>query len=305
MITDNIIYNWNSSPSNHAVLIADMDPAFPAWTVKLENDYGVAIPYAGADDIYEVFSGARMCSSKILIEEQTEQKVLLLTAHSVSMQVPFSVLCAEFVAPGDMGSYREEISVNPSLWWSQWKELLGNKNVDARVYDVLGELCVLRELLRRGKQASWTGPTGGTYDFQTETEYFEAKSSVIRSRREISVSSSQQLNPPNGSLHLVFCQFEISQNGDCINSLVDELEVLGYSRKNLNDLLAMQGFHYGKSSRTKTYMLHSMIAYPVDENFPVINNASFVDGTLPKGIEKITYTVSLDGLTGEFWIGQV
>lgn len=51
-----------------------------------------------------------------------------------------------------------------------------------------------------------------------------------------------------------------------------------------------------KSDRNKTFILHSMYQYVVDENFPKVMERSFVDGVLPKGIIDISYTVDLSGL---------
>lgn len=305
MLTDDIKSNWNMGPLHHAIAIADMPEDYPAWTVKFGNEYGVAISFETKEAVSEEFSGAHMYSTKILLDGQVESDALLLTAFSQSIQTPFSALCAEFISPGADGTFRKEILSSPVLWWAQWKELLGNKNIDARVYDVLGELCVLKELTQRGKNVFWNGPEGASYDFESDDEFFEVKSSIIRSRREITVSNPQQLQPPKGKLYLVLCQFEPSQTGYCINTLVNEVCTLGHSRTILNDKLKRLGFEVGKSSRNKTYLLHNVICYPVDEKFPVINNSSFIGGKMPKGIEKITYTVSLDSIDGEFWIGQV
>ena len=41
-----------------------------------------------------------------------------------------------------------------------------------------------------------------------------------------------------------------------------------------------------------------MILYDVDDDFPAIRESSFVGGILPKGVETITYTVTLDGIDG-------
>lgn len=91
----------------------------------------------------------------------------------------------------------------------QWKELLGNKDIDARVYDVLGELVVLKYLAENGKIAEWNGPSGAIYDIDCETEYYEVKSSVSRSKRTITLSNRFQLTPPKGTeLYLIFANLK-------------------------------------------------------------------------------------------------
>lgn len=42
-----------------------------------------------------------------------------------------------------------------------------------------------------------------------------------------------------------------------------------------------------------------MIFYEVNDEFPAIRENSFVGGILPKGIQSITYTLSLDGVEGK------
>ena len=226
-----------------------------------------------------------------------KQPALLLMARSEDIKGPFSTLCAELLYPGVDGKFREEILSSPTTWWMQWKELLGNRNVDERVYDVLGELLTLRYLASHGENAEWNGPTGATYDIDCDGKFYEVKSSTARNKREITLSNHFQLDPPNGfPLFLVLCQFESAQSGVSINSLVQELGCLGYSTAVLNDKLESLGFEKGKSARNRQYILHAMLEYKVDESFPAIKDTSFVDGHLPKGINSITYTVSLDGL---------
>ena len=71
---------------------------------------------------------------------------------------------------------------------------------------------------------------------------------------------------------------------------------MGYDVAAINEALEKKGFGVGKSDRNKTFILHSMYQYVVDENFPKVIEQSFVDGVLPKGIIDISYTVDLSGL---------
>ena len=95
------------------------------------------------------------------------------------------------------------------------------------------------------------------------------------------------------------CQFESSLLGISINDLVDQLESLGYSRATLNDKLERLGLEKGTSARKRCYALHAATKYTVDESFPAIRETSFVGGVLPSGIMSVTYTITLDGITGE------
>lgn len=99
--------------------------------------------------------------------------------------------------------------------------------------------------------------------------------------------------------YLILCQFESAQEGISINSLVKELEQLGYSSSGLNEKLSKLGLEKGKTARTRNYIVHAVTKYCVDEIFQAIRPTSFVGGALPDRVMSITYTVTLDGLTGE------
>ncbi len=114
------------------------------------------------------------------------------------------------------------------------------------------------------------------------------------------MSNVFQLDPPEGTrLFLVLCQFEAALSGISINSLVDDLEQLGYSRTVLNDKLEKLGLERGKTARKRCYVLHAATKYLIDDSFPAIREKSFVGGMLPSGVMSITYTVTLDGVNGE------
>lgn len=301
MLTDEIRNNWLSDIVGHAQpLFTLADTMFPAWTVKFVDCYGVAIPYDGTQEINEKFSNARIYSSLVRFDAGTERKALLLTTESEDIVVPFSALCAELVDPGENGVFRNEIVESPVKWWREWKELLGNKSVDERVYDVLGELCVLNRLLELEEEANWNGPLGASYDIETDKRFVEVKSSVVREQKEVTISNQFQLEPPGKHLDLVFCQFEPTvTSGVSINLLVQQLKSKGINVNDINHKLKELGFEEGRSSRNKMFVLHSMLKYAVNSEFPRITSESFMGGVMPAGIKKITYTVDLSGIIPE------
>ena len=300
MLAQKIIENWGTSAKGYAAeIIMLFEVGYPAWTIKTNEVYGVAIPLLDNVEVAEKFSGAKLYNDIIELNGQKEN-VLLLVTDLEDIKYPFATLCAELITPGDAGILRREVEENPVNWWKQWKELLGNKNIDERVYDVLGELYTLRYLAKSGKMAIWNGPNSATYDIECDCMYYEVKSTVAREKRQITLNNHFQLDPPDGKeLKLILCQFEVAQTGYNIDSLVDELTQYGYSKQDLNQKLEVLGFEKRNSARKRCYMLHAMIEYDVDDKFPAIRESSFVGGVLPKGVQTITYTVSLDGVSGE------
>lgn len=74
----------------------------------------------------------------------------------------------------------------------------------------------------------------------------------------------------------------LKNHGADMNLIENGLDALGYSK--------------GSSGRILRYRLLSMDDYLIDDDFPRIVPNSFKGGVLPKGIESITYVVSLINL---------
>ena len=293
-----IISNWKTDIVGFAQAINSLSSAgFPCWSVKYHDAYGVAIPYSGTEGINETFSNARIKSDILNVNDGKEQLAIILTADFSVAQEPFSTLCEELVSPGENGRNRAIIEHSPVAWWRDWKELLGNRNIDDRVYDTLGELCVFRYLAMCGTETNWDGPYAATYDFELENGYIEVKSTTSRSKKEVTISNQFQLDPPGKKLDLVLCLFEPSIfNGVSIDCIVEELIEMGISSEYINSRLNKKGLEEGMSARKRKFILHDMLNYSVDDRFPRITPESFVGGVWPTGISKITYTVNLDGL---------
>lgn len=301
MLAENIRANWKTDILGYAQIIPALkDTSYPAWTVKLIDGYGVAIPYSG-EDINESFSSVHIYSTEsIILGTETTEKTLVLVTESFEMSQPFAALCSELIDPGKDGCFRNSILQDPVSWWKKWKELLGNKNIDARIYDILGELCVLYALLKEGNDAAWNGPDGASYDIETDDKFVEVKSTLSRSKREVTISNQFQLEPPGKPLDLILCVFEPTiQIGVSINRIVSKLSEIGCNVSLINQKLAERGFEEGMSSRNRTFLLHEMLKYGVNADFPRITPSSFVGGVLPTYVTKISYTVDLSGMPCE------
>ena len=267
---------------------------FPAWVYrKDESRYAVCIPWENSFEVNENFAGAQLLTTEILVN-RTKRRVLMLMLECSKDLRPFAFLCSEFTDPGQDGCHRQEVSRNPSHWWQQWKMLLGNRNVDERVYDVIAELLTLLYLKQNGIDASWGGPDAATYDIETIEAFYEVKSSISRARQEITLSNSFQLIPPdNRKLKLMFYQFEPMENGISINSIVQMMIRQSFDETEINTKLESLGFGLGRSDRDRCFIVHRISQYSVDETFPAIRMSDFVNGCLPTGVSSLTYSVDL------------
>ena len=301
MFTSEIIDNWAGQPNNYASAIPSLDRAgFEAWTIRTAASVGVAIPLDYSEPVNEGFASVEMFDKDITLAEGRICRCLLLMAGKGQERRTFASLCSEFVAPGFNGASRNEISTNPIAWWLEWKELLGNKNINERVYDVIAELSVLVHISSNGEFAEWNGPVGATYDIDCDKRFVEVKSTTARNKREVTLSNRFQLVPPDGKgLSLVLCQLEPSSSGRSINGLVGQLVELGFSEIDLNAKLSKLGLGEGKSARNRYYVMHAMTEYVINDDFPAIREESFVGGKLPRCVTGLTYTLSLDGVDGK------
>ena len=299
MLSEEIRNNWSTDIIGYAKSIKSLENgAYPAWSVKFEDSYGVAIPIDDDVVLNESFAGARIKTMIIHISSENTQNAIVLLSNSQSIAIPFSTLCEALINPGENGELRKMISRSPLAWWKEWKELLGNRNIDERIYDVLGELCVFKYVIQHGEEAEWNGPDGATYDIETVNRFLEVKSSISREKREVTISSQFQLFPPDKPLALVFCCFEpVMMSGISIDGLLNEFQTMGYNTDLLNQKLEKRGFEKGMSARKKSFLVHEILLYKVDQDFPTVTPSSFIGGVLPAGITKISYTVDLSGLT--------
>lgn len=299
MLKNSILSNWTTDLLGYAQGIDELNrTGYPAWTVKKDDSYGVAIPYDGDEEINEYFADAKIESTYIRESTGEPIRVIMLSTYSEGNKYPFASLCETFVNPGEDGAQRKQIESSPIAWWKELKEILGNRNIDERIYDVLGELCAFLFVIKNGEEASWNGPEGATYDIETDTRFIEVKSSISREKQEVTISSQFQLFPSDKPLNLVFCRFEPTElTGVSIDSVITCFEEIGYNTTLLNQKLERKGFEKRMSARKKTFILHEMLQYKVDETFPTITPKSFVGGVMPQGINKINYTVDLSGLS--------
>lgn len=141
MLINEILANWGGMPSANAMSISSLSNAgYISWTIKTAAGYGVAIPVDCDEEVSEHFAGAHYFTGDILLDNSNKEHVLILMTQKEEIKEQFAALCAELLAPGENGELRKELVQSPVTWWMAWKELLGNKNVDLRVYDALGEL---------------------------------------------------------------------------------------------------------------------------------------------------------------------
>lgn len=275
--------------------IRNLPDGYPAQIFLEGNEFGVSIFTSNSADIDESFSEIRIKSSSCSRNGVPGTRISLISDYRQGIDV-FSIVCADFVSPGENGEKREALLEDPLSWWEKWKKSIGNRNVDCQPYDVLGEVLSYLHLRESDPGMKWEGCSFSVVDIIGTNSDYEVKSTVDRTKLEITVSSKFQLEKRENPLYLVYCIFERSESGlsleDVLNSVSSE------DRAMLLENIRKRG-QSGTQALTTKYRLVEMRVYPVDEKFPKITSESFKDNKIPAGIKSIQYVTDLSGLSYE------
>lgn len=272
---------------------------YAAYIVHSDGKIGVAIPYRGQEEkFFTHFAEVEL----ELINMQSlgiggRALYLYVSEDSEARKsTKFAQLCADFVEPGEAGSNRKLASTNPLKWWEEWSELVGNANHSVAVHGIVGELLVYRYLLRAGKRPVWTGGGRRRLDFVDSDEAWEVKSTLSRTRLEVTIHGLHQLASRDRALSLIVCRLEESEQGESLNEILASIEKLGIAHSELEQSMRALGLREGDVNRNCRYQALELRRYLVDEAFPRITADSFAEGKLPAGIVKMEYTVDLANL---------
>lgn len=273
---------------------------YPAWTFKIDDQFGVAIENVNDINIVEKFANSKIASRMFIDENGNDLNMIVLSCDQENLRNEFAILCAYFVDPGNKGEVREQILTNPIEWWEKLKELVGNAIINKKPYSVLGELLVLEYLIKQGESVEWTGADSAIYDIESESMNYEIKSTIKKYQSKITISSQFQLESKK-KLILYFCRFEPGVKGESIDSVIDRLIKLGFNKESIEMKLEKLNMEKGSHIRKEKYKLLEKRRYDVDSHFPKITRDSFIDGKIPESIIHISYTIDLDGIEYSVW----
>lgn len=276
--------------------LSSLSADFPAWVIRNEKDFGVAIEYDGPI-IKERFSNCKIQSKQLSYAGITRQYLVLMCSQE-KLRYEFASVCAQFVDPGEKGIERNRILTNPMEWWEHWRSLMGNTVVDHQVYSVIAEMLILNHLFKTDKSVEWTATKAGSKDIENANESFEVKSTIVRYGSLITIAGQFQLQQTK-PLHLFFCRMEISPTGYSIDDAKDLLVKNGYDKNKIETELEHLGFEEGTNDRKKKYKVLEIKKYNVDKDFPKITLDSFVNKQMPTAVVQFSYTIDLDAVKNE------
>ena len=299
-LIEEIRLGFANLPSYGMMQLQSLPNESPGYVVRDSNGYGVAIEILDNDYIIsEHFANARYhtCSYPI---GNTVKKFIVLQCYREDLRIEFASLCTQFLDPGKDGEARKKLLENPTDWWNNWRDLLGNRINERTVYSIIAEMYTLNYVIDFDNTAEWSGNGASTHDIECNNVSIEVKSTINKYSSKMTASGQFQLNASK-PLYIYFLRMEPSLTGHSINSLIEDLKAKGYDENKLEQMLLNRGYEKGSSSRELKYDILEQRKYFVDDNFPKIIDKSFKNDIFPKGIVHIEYTIDLDSIDYTAW----
>ena len=238
---------------------------------------------------------------RLLIDGNRTQRFVDASCQDPRWNGLFSVLAEEMLA--EIG--REP---SPSRAWravlQRWRDLLDHEPPTPlsreELIGLFGELWLLRLMLGQRSDAlsCWRGPGGDRHDFRQNGQAIEVKTTTRREVWEAEIHGVEQLlAPENGSLWLIYIRLAESHSGQNLPELIASVQALTEASA-LARLLVAAGYYAGDVSQYNEPRLafQEARAFPVNDDFPKVIPASFVDSTVPDRVVKLRYRIDLAGL---------
>ena len=171
---------------------------------------------------------------------------------------------------------------------------------EEEIIGLTGELIFIESLIKKDSSLwkGWNGPFKSSKDFTQGNIDVELKASLQSGEPSITVNNLNQLEPvegrflylfhsilvknPNGEITVPNLVQKISERIDDKDSFLDTLFVAGYSSEH-KDLWQEYKFSIIEKS-----------SYKINDEFPRINQRSFVNSSIPDSISKIRYDIELN-----------
>lgn len=258
------------------------------YVLKDNGWYGIGFDIGlNNNEFFEKFENVRL-QTKVKYFSNNNHKLLELITNQIDLVEEFSLVCFDFINNFDNEKINENIITKTTIWWNEWKKLLGNVMRKESDYDFFSELLVLNYIINNNSNAKYSNIA--SHDIETPEYSVEVKSTVEKYNAEIHVNSQYQLEENTEKpLNLIFVRLEKSQIGYSIKDVVNSLKNKNYDIESINKLKMI-----GTSSINEKYRILEARLYKVDNNFPRITLNSLKNNELPKGIVKIEYIIDLD-----------
>lgn len=250
--------------------------------------------------------GLEVTVDELQADDRLPRRYFDVACRDSTMHANFTAVAAEIVeelaaGPRDHRKTLERILARWRWFWDESSVGL----TDTEAVGLFGELWFLEFWLNPIDIAvlrGWTGPERDRHDFKWPAASVEVKTTRARSDGSAShrISTLDQLeNPEQGQLYLF--SLRVTPDPLAAHSLNASVERIRRTLSDRAELLhefdtrvAVLGYSPAQRERYDTPL--KVVAeelYRVDVDFPRLTNASFVRGTVPSGVDAISYSLDL------------
>lgn len=237
-----------------------------------------------------------------LLDRGELRPFLVVRSEDSALDSQFALFADDLLAA--LARHPESAATTCIAVLERWRELMAAPPSPllsrSALAGLLAELHVLEVLAvsdPAGALQVWCGPEGARHDFASEQGAIEVKATTRREDFGVQIHGVLQLElPEHGPLTLYAEQLEaVPQGGDSVPDAIERVQSQGVSRQGLRDRLEAIGFRSIDTDiyRTIRFSVLRRAIAGVDDGFPRIVRASFVDPGLPDRATDISYSIDL------------
>ena len=236
--------------------------------------------------------------------EGIDNKYIKVTCLDESLNYAFSMLVSrilQLLIEGSSPSSATMDSVN------ELRKLLSRSKgplpKEEEIIGLTGELIFLFSLVEQKQNLwkGWNGPFKASKDYTLSNIDVELKASLQSGEPSITVNNLNQLEPVVGrSLFLFHSTLVKNPNGDIsvprlIKKIIDKID----DKDDFNNTLFAAGYSTEHEDMWDSFRfsLIEKSSYKVTNDFPRINQNSFINSSIPDSISKIRYDIELNKLS--------
>ena len=265
---------------------------FEFW--KRGNSYSVICPLRTGPDLFE----EKLFNDGVFYSELRQNVDLLyfeISVLNIDFKDNFIMIVSDIIFKCFESKHSFKLVIERYQSWRDFIKLLSLPKTDV---GLLGELFLLNYLIDKNiaNVNSWTGPEFSTHDFNLGDKFVEVKTTATKYKNLISINGVMQLDEDD-SLALCYVRVEKNMaNGNSLKELVKEIseKLNSVDRATFNNKL--KRFNTIIENSTEKFSVSKVSVYDVDDEFPKINERSFKNNRVPRGISYLSYMVDLSNL---------
>lgn len=281
---------WNTLEKSTMRRVNSKDNVDIYWYKTISEDYSL---YFKVNSIFKNFPKIEM--EHIIINSSNDELIIIL--KDTAIWEIFKTFCDDLIY--NLKGIKEvnEISSTLIKRINNWKNLFIKKRKKEMPLEVqmglFSELSTLKNIIlkNRGSIEYWRGPEKDTQDFLCNNCSIEVKSTLTSQKKNIIISSINQLESEKNNLFLNFYSLSKVENGKNIKVLTEEIMELLSTDDKTKFMTKLFKLDYDLTEENYMKFLVDNIEFynAKDKNFPKLNS-----DLIKLGIIEIKYKIDLN-----------